>query len=134
MLEPVNWNWGAIRPDPAYLRRMRDLTAEAGIVLFFDEIQSAFKTRHLTAQAEYGVTPDVTTIGKSLGGGLPVSAFSGSAPIMDLFQPVGPVQALRHLQRPPGTDSWPPWRSCGRPASRTSTTRWRRWRTTSIAA
>ena len=92
MLEPVNWNWGAIRPEPAYLQRMRELTAEAGIVLFFDEIQSAFKTRHLTAQAEYGVTPDVTTIGKSLGGGLPVSAFSGDARIMDLFQPVGPVQ------------------------------------------
>ncbi|MCY4378041.1 MAG: aminotransferase class III-fold pyridoxal phosphate-dependent enzyme [Spirochaetaceae bacterium] len=92
MLEPVNWNWGAIRPEPAYLRRMRELTAEAGIVLFFDEIQSAFKTRHLTAQAEYGVIPDVTTIGKSLGGGLPVSAFSGIAGIMDLFQPVGRVQ------------------------------------------
>ncbi len=92
MLEPVNWNWGAIRAEPAYLQRMRELTAEAGIVLFFDEIQSAFKTRRLTAQAEYGVTPDVTTLGKSLGGGLPVSAFSGSAQIMDLFQPVGPVQ------------------------------------------
>lgn len=92
MLEPINWNWGAIRAQPEYLRRMRELTAESGIVLFFDEIQSAFKTRHLTAQAEYGITPDVTTIGKSLGGGLPVSAFSGSAEIMDLFQPVGPVQ------------------------------------------
>ena len=92
ILEPVNWNWGAIRPELKYLRRMRELTKQAGIVLFFDEIQTAFKTRFLTAQAEYGVTPDVTTIGKSLGGGLPVSAFSGEAQIMDVFQPVGSVQ------------------------------------------
>lgn len=92
ILEPVNWNWGGIRCDAEYLNVMRDWTEEAGIVLFFDEIQSSFKTRYLTAQAEYGVTPDVTTIGKSLGGGLPLSAFCGRAEIMDLYQPLGAVQ------------------------------------------
>ena len=92
IMEPINWNWGAIRPEPSFLQRLRELTTEAGIVLFFDEIQSAFKTRHLTAQKEFKIIPDVTTIGKSLGGGLPVSAFSGNAKVMDLFQPIGPVQ------------------------------------------
>jgi len=92
ILEPVNWNWGAIRCDEEYLRLMRQWTKAAGIVLFFDEIQSVFKTRQLTAQAEYGITPDVTTIGKSLGGGLPLSGFGGKAEIMDLYKPVGNVQ------------------------------------------
>jgi len=92
ILEPINWNWGAIRSDREYLRLARQWTEEAGIVLFFDEIQSVFKTRQLTAQAEYGITPDVTTIGKSLGGGLPLSGFGGKAEIMDLYKPVGDVQ------------------------------------------
>lgn len=92
ILEPINWNWGAIPADREYLQLMRQWTEEAGIVLFFDEIQSAFKTRHLTAQAEFGITPDVTTVGKSLGGGLPLSGFCGKAEIMDLYKPLGNVQ------------------------------------------
>lgn len=92
ILEPVNWNWGGILCDPDYLSFAREITADAGIVLFFDEIQSIFKTRKLSAQAEYGVVPDVCTIGKSLGGGLPLSAFCGKAEIMDLYKPVGEVQ------------------------------------------
>ena len=92
ILEPVNWNWGGIVCDPAYLRLARQLTKDAGIVLFFDEIQSVFKTRKLSAQAEYNVMPDVCSIGKSIGGGLPLSGFCGKAEIMDLFKPVGNVQ------------------------------------------
>lgn len=92
ILEPINYNWGGIVCDPEYLRLAREITRDAGIVLFFDEIQSVFKTRKLSAQAEYGVTPDVCTIGKSIGGGMPLSGFCGKAEIMDLYKPVGNVQ------------------------------------------
>jgi glutamate-1-semialdehyde 2,1-aminomutase len=74
------------------LEFVRDITREAGIVLFFDEIQSAFKKSLGGAQEDFGVVPDVCTIGKALGGGLPLSAFCGKAEIMDLYQPEGPVQ------------------------------------------
>ncbi len=92
ILEPINYNSGGIMPQPGYLEAVRKLTKDAGIVLFFDEIQSAFKKLPGGAQEEWGVTPDVCTIGKAIGGGLPLSAFCGRAEIMDLFQPVGPVQ------------------------------------------
>lgn len=92
ILEPVNFNSGCILPQPGYLELARALTKEAGIVLFFDEIQSAFKKSRGGAQADFKVTPDVCTVGKALGGGLPLSAFCGKAGIMDLFQPVGKVQ------------------------------------------
>ena len=92
ILEPVNYNCGCIMPQEGYLELLRRLTAEAGIVLFFDEIQSVFKKSPGGAQQDFGVTPDVCTIGKSLGGGLPLSAFCGKAEIMDVLQPVGPVQ------------------------------------------
>jgi glutamate-1-semialdehyde 2,1-aminomutase len=92
ILEPVNYNCACIKPEPGYLAFLRRLTREAGIVLFFDEIQSAFKKSIGGAQADFGVIPDVCTIGKSLGWGLPLSAFCGRAEIMDMFQPVGPVQ------------------------------------------
>lgn len=92
ILEPVNYNSGGIMPQPGYLETVRKLTSDAGIVLFFDEIQSAFKKSPGGAQGDFGVTPDVCTVGKAIGGGFPLSAFCGRAEIMDLFQPVGPVQ------------------------------------------
>ncbi len=92
ILEPVNYNCGGILPEPGYLEFLRKITRDAGIVLFFDEIQSSFKKTSGGAQEDFGVIPDVCTIGKSLGGGLPLSAFCGKAEIMDMFQPVGPVQ------------------------------------------
>jgi len=92
ILEPVNYNCGCIKPQEGYLQVLRRLTADAGIILFFDEIQSAFKKSRGGAQEDFGITPDVCTIGKSIGGGLPLSAFCGRAEIMDVFQPVGPVQ------------------------------------------
>ncbi len=92
ILEPVNYNCGCIKPNPGYLELARKLTEEAGIVLFFDEIQSAFKKSPGGAQQDFGIVPDVCTIGKSLGGGFPLSAFCGKAKVMDMFKPVGPVQ------------------------------------------
>jgi len=92
ILEPVNYNCACIMPDPGYLEFLRDITRDTGILLFFDEIQSSFKKSPGGAQEDFGVVPDVCTIGKSLGGGLPLSAFCGRGDIMDLYQPVGPVQ------------------------------------------
>ena len=92
ILEPVNYNCGCIAPDPGYLETARKLTREAQILLFFDEVQSCFKKSRGGAQTDFGVTPDVCTIGKSLGGGLPLSAFCGRADVMELLQPTGPVQ------------------------------------------
>lgn len=92
ILEPVNYNSACIKPEPGFLELLRRLTCDAGIVLFFDEIQSAFRNSPGGAQQDFGVVPDVCTIGKALGGGLPLSAFCGRAEIMDVFKPVGPVQ------------------------------------------
>ncbi len=92
ILEPVNYNSGGIVGDLSYLKLVRKLTRQAGIVLFFDEIQSCFKKSLGGAQQDFGVTPDVCTIGKAIGGGLPLSAFCGKAAIMDMFKPVGQVQ------------------------------------------
>jgi glutamate-1-semialdehyde 2,1-aminomutase len=92
ILEPINFNCAGIRADDDYLKLVRKLTAENNIVLFFDEIQSAYKKSFQAAQNELGVIPDVTTIGKSIGGGLPLSAFCGKKEVMDCFSPVGNVQ------------------------------------------
>ena len=92
ILEPINYNCACIMPDPGFLELLRQLTADAGILLFFDEIQSAFKKSPGGAQQDFGVIPDVCTVGKALGGGLPLSAFCGKAEIMDILKPVGPVQ------------------------------------------
>ena len=92
ILEPVNYNAGGIKPAAGYLEELRSITRDTGILLFFDEIQSSFKKSPGGAQEDFGVVPDVCTIGKSLGGGMPLSAFGGRADIMDMFQPEGPVQ------------------------------------------
>lgn len=78
--------------SPGYLELLRKLTRETGVLLFFDEIQSAFKKSPGGAQQDFGVVPDVCTVGKSLGGGMPLSAFCGRADVMDAFKPVGSVQ------------------------------------------
>jgi glutamate-1-semialdehyde 2,1-aminomutase len=92
ILEPINFNCAGILAGEDYLKLVRKLTAENNIVLFFDEIQSAYKKSFGAAQNELGVIPDVTTIGKSIGGGLPLSAFCGKKEVMDCFMPVGKVQ------------------------------------------
>jgi glutamate-1-semialdehyde 2,1-aminomutase len=92
MLEPVNYNSAGIKPEPGYLETLRKITADNGILLFFDEIQSSFKKSPGGAQEDFGIMPDICAIGKSLGGGMPISAFGGKAEIMDLFKPAGNVQ------------------------------------------
>ena len=92
ILEPVNFNSGGILPQPGYLEGLRQLTAENDLLLFFDEIQTSFKKSAGGAQQDFGVTPDICTIGKALGGGMPLSAICGPAEIMDRFKPVGDVQ------------------------------------------
>ena len=92
ILEPINFNCAGIRADYDYLQLIRKLTDENNIVLFFDEIQSAYKRSFQAFQNELGIIPDVTTIGKSIGGGFPLSGFCGKKEIMDMFSPLGKVQ------------------------------------------
>lgn len=89
ILEPVNFNAGGIRPEVGYLEEVRNLTEANNIVLIFDEILSGFKTGPSCVQGYYGVTPDVSTLGKAMGGGAPLSALVGKQEVMENIAPVG---------------------------------------------
>lgn len=91
LIEPVDFNCGCILPAPGFLERARELADEHGMILFFDEIQSFAKKSPGGAQQDFGVIPDLCTIGKSLGAGLPLSAIAGRAELMDRFKPTGDV-------------------------------------------
>ncbi len=91
ILEPVAGNMGVIPPKPGYLEKLRDITKRHGIVLIFDEVMTGFRVAPGGAQEVYGIRPDLTTMGKIIGGGFPVGAYGGSAEIMDQIAPVGPV-------------------------------------------
>ncbi len=91
IVEPVAGNMGCIPPADGFLQGLRDLTEQAGTVLIFDEVMTGFRVALGGAQAAYGVMPDLTTLGKIIGGGLPVGAFGGRAEIMDHIAPVGNV-------------------------------------------
>jgi glutamate-1-semialdehyde 2,1-aminomutase len=91
IMEPVNYNSGTILPAPGYLQAARELTREAGALLIFDEILSGFRTGASCAQGYFGVTPDLCTLGKALGGGTPLSAFAGRREVMDAISPRGPA-------------------------------------------
>lgn len=91
LIEPIDYNCGCILPEPGFLEGARKLATEHGLILFFDEIQSFAKQSPGGAQQDFGVTPDICTIGKSLGAGLPLSAICGKAELMDRFKPVGDV-------------------------------------------
>jgi len=91
IVEPVAGNMGCIPPAAAYLAGLRGLCDDHGVVLIFDEVMSGFRVAIGGAQVLYGVTPDLTTLGKVIGGGLPVGAFGGHAAIMQQLAPVGPV-------------------------------------------
>lgn len=84
--EPVMCNSGCIIPEPGYLERMRELTEEKDIVLIFDEVITGFRFSSGGAQKRFGITPDLTTVGKALGGGIAVSAVAGKAEIMQLIE------------------------------------------------
>jgi glutamate-1-semialdehyde 2,1-aminomutase len=89
VMEPVNHDSGTILPVPGYLEAARELTRRHGAILVFDEVLSGFRTGAGGAQAQYGVTPDMTTLGKALGGGTALSAFVGSGEVMSAVAPLG---------------------------------------------
>lgn len=91
IVEPVAGNMNCIPPVPGFLETLRDVCDESGAILIFDEVMVGFRAGLGGAQAYYGVSPDLTTLGKVIGGGLPVGAFGGKAEIMDSIAPVGPV-------------------------------------------
>ncbi|BAY34719.1 glutamate-1-semialdehyde aminotransferase [Nostoc carneum NIES-2107] len=91
ILEPVVGNAGFITPDAGFLEGLRELTHEHGALLVFDEVMTGFRIAYGGAQQKFGVTPDLTTLGKVIGGGLPVGAYGGRRDIMSMVAPAGPV-------------------------------------------
>jgi len=91
IVEPVPANMGVFLPDPGFLEGLRDLTQKYGALLLFDEVISGFRLAKGGAQEHYGVMPDITTLGKIIGGGLPVGAYGGRKDIMSRLAPLGPV-------------------------------------------
>ncbi|REJ72428.1 MAG: glutamate-1-semialdehyde-2,1-aminomutase [Planctomycetota bacterium] len=91
ILEPVVGNMGVVLPQDGFLKACRELCTRHGAVLIFDEVMTGFRLSYGGAQELFGVTPDLTTLGKIVGGGLPVGAYGGRADIMDKVSPVGPV-------------------------------------------
>jgi glutamate-1-semialdehyde 2,1-aminomutase len=91
ILEPVVGNAGFIVPDAGFLAGLRELTTANGALLVFDEVMTGFRISYGGAQAKFGITPDLTTLGKVIGGGLPVGAYGGKAEIMSMVAPAGPM-------------------------------------------
>ena len=91
IIEPVPGNAGLYLPRPGYLEFLRQITAEQGTVLIFDEVMTGFRLAPGGAQERFGIRPDLSTFGKIIGGGLPVGAFGGRGDIMDCLAPLGPV-------------------------------------------
>ncbi|MBX7218636.1 MAG: glutamate-1-semialdehyde 2,1-aminomutase [Blastocatellia bacterium] len=91
IIEPVVGNMGCVPPASGYLEGIRDLTSQYGAVLIFDEVMTGFRLAPGGAQEKYGIKPDMTTLGKIMGGGLPAAAYGGRKEIMDCVAPVGPV-------------------------------------------
>ncbi len=91
ILEPVVGNMGCVLPKEGYLQGLRDICTKEGIVLIFDEVMTGFRLAKGGAQERFGVTPDMTTLGKIIGGGMPVGAYGGKVEIMNCVSPQGPV-------------------------------------------
>lgn len=119
IVEPVVGNMGCVPPRKGYLEFLREITARNGALLILDEVMTGFRVSYGGAQQLYGIKPDLSTLGKIIGGGLPVGAYGGRAEIMDMIAPVGPVYqagtlsgnplamaaglaTLRELKRNPG--------------------------------
>lgn len=101
ILEPIAANMGVVHPQPGFLESLRDLTRDSGSLLIFDEVITGFRVGYGGAQALFGITPDLTCLGKIIGGGLPVGAFGGRQGIMDRVAPDGSVyQAGTHSGNP----------------------------------
>ena len=91
IVEPVVGNIGCVLPKPGFLEALRSVTKKYGIVLIFDEVMTGFRVSHGGAQAYYGIKPDMTCLGKVIGGGMPVGAYGGRKEIMSKVAPEGPV-------------------------------------------
>jgi glutamate-1-semialdehyde 2,1-aminomutase len=91
IVEPVAGNMGLVLPEEGFLQGLRNLTRAHGALLVFDEVMTGFRVHPGGAQARYAVTPDLTTLGKVIGGGLPVGAYGGRRDVMELVAPAGPV-------------------------------------------
>jgi glutamate-1-semialdehyde 2,1-aminomutase len=91
LLEPIAGNMGLVPPCPGYLEALRELTHKNGCLLVFDEVMTGFRVGYSGAQGLYGITPDMTALGKIIGGGLPAAAYGARATIMDQISPAGPV-------------------------------------------
>ncbi|HLA09020.1 MAG TPA: glutamate-1-semialdehyde 2,1-aminomutase [Pyrinomonadaceae bacterium] len=91
IIEPVVGNMGCVAPRAGYLESVRDLTSRGGALLIFDEVMTGFRVARGGAQERYGIQPDITTLGKIIGGGLPVGAYGGSKDLMRNIAPAGPI-------------------------------------------
>ena len=91
IIEPVPGNMGCVVPHPGYLDAVRAITRKHGCLLIFDEVMTGFRVAHGGAQRLYNIEPDLTCLGKIIGGGLPVGAFGGREDVMDMLAPTGPV-------------------------------------------
>jgi len=91
IVEPVAGNMGLVPPAAGFLKALRELTTKSGSLLIFDEVITGFRVAHGGAQALFGIMPDITTLGKIIGGGMPVGAYGGSREIMSQIAPEGPV-------------------------------------------
>ena len=91
IIEPIAGNMGVVPPNEGYLEKLRSVTNELGIILIFDEVITGFRASYGGAQQKFGVIPDLTCLGKIIGGGMPVGAYGGKREIMDFIAPVGPV-------------------------------------------
>jgi glutamate-1-semialdehyde 2,1-aminomutase len=91
IVEPVVGNMGCVPPAPGFLQSLREITARYGALLIFDEVMTGFRVAFGGAQQRYGIRPDLTTLGKVIGGGLPIGAYGGRADIMSKVAPAGPI-------------------------------------------
>ncbi|MHB8399223.1 MAG: glutamate-1-semialdehyde 2,1-aminomutase, partial [Candidatus Limnocylindrales bacterium] len=103
IVEPVVANVGVISPEPGFLEHLRETTRADGAILIFDEVITGFRVGPGGAQARYGIRPDLTVLGKIIGGGLPVGAYGGRADLMGLIAPDGPVYQAGTLSGHPLT-------------------------------
>lgn len=91
IVEPVAGNMGVVPPQPGFLEGLREITQQHGTLLIFDEVMTGFRVARGGAQERFGITPDLTTMGKVIGGGLPVGAYGGKREIMERIAPAGPI-------------------------------------------
>src|SRR5262249_38311436 len=101
IVEPIAGNMGCVPPQPGFLEGLRKLTEQHGALLIFDEVMTGFRVAYGGAQALYGITPDMTCLGKIVGGGLPAAAYGGRRDILSLVAPAGPVYQARPLSGNP---------------------------------